>query len=153
MNCQSCGMPMDKPEDHGGGDVNNLYCRYCTDETGKLMPREQVRAKMVQFYVQKQGKEQAEAEKLTDQLMANMPAWKGGESAPVEPTAPTNEPPAESTIEPTIEPTAPEKPVTESPPPLSTPEPPPTEPETPPAESETPPAGPVEETPGGTPTE
>jgi hypothetical protein len=143
-------MPMDKPEDHGGGDVNNLYCRYCTDETGKLMPREQVRAKMIQFYVQKQGKEQAEAEKLTDQLMANMPAWKGGGgSAPAEP-AETNEPPAEptveTTVEPTTEPTAPAKPVTESPPPASTPEPPPTEPETPPAE-------PVEETPGGTPTE
>ncbi|NIT04623.1 hypothetical protein GTO10_07070, partial [Candidatus Saccharibacteria bacterium] len=54
MNCQSCGMPMDKPEDHGGGDANNPHCKYCTDPTGNLLPREQVRNKMIQFYVQKQ---------------------------------------------------------------------------------------------------
>lgn len=92
MNCQSCGMPMDKPEDHGGGDVNNPFCKYCTDEQGNLMPREQVRAKMVQFYIQKQGKTQEEAEKLTDQLMGTMPAWKGEGEGAVEPTTP--KPPA-----------------------------------------------------------
>lgn len=79
---------MDKPEDHGGGDVNSSFCKYCTDEKGNLLPREQVRAKMIQFYVQKQSKTQEEAEKLTDQLMGSMPAWKGegtGVSTPVKP--------------------------------------------------------------------
>ncbi len=91
MNCQSCGMPMDKPEDHGGADVSNAFCKYCTDEQGKLLPRDQVKAKMIQFHIQKQGKTQEEAEKLTDQLMGTMPAWKGGEEAAV-PTKPTAEP-------------------------------------------------------------
>ncbi|OGV89900.1 hypothetical protein A2Z41_00850 [Microgenomates group bacterium RBG_19FT_COMBO_39_10] len=68
---------MDKPEDHGGGDANSPFCKYCTDAQGNLLPKDQVRTKMVQFYVQKQGKTQEEAEKLTDQLMSNMPAWKG----------------------------------------------------------------------------
>ena len=139
MSCQSCGMPMDKPEDHGGGDVNSLYCRYCTDEQGKLMPREQVRAKMIQFYLQKQGKDQTEAEKLTDQLMGTMPAWKReGEAAPAEPVA---------SAEPTVEPAPPAEPVTESSPPESTTEP------TPPAEPEAPASEPVEETPTETPSE
>lgn len=74
---------MDKPEDHGGGDVNNPFCQYCTDAQGNLLPKDQVRAKMIQFYIQKQNKTQAEAEKLTDQLMEMMPAWKGkAEEAP-----------------------------------------------------------------------
>lgn len=95
MNCQSCGMPMDKPEDHGGGDVNNSFCQYCTDEQGNLLPKEQVRAKMVQFYVQKQSKTQEEAEKLTDQLMSSMPAWKGeGTGQPVAQPAEATKPSA-----------------------------------------------------------
>lgn len=109
---------MDKPEDHGGGDVNNPFCKYCTDEKGNLLPREQVRAKMIQFYIQKQSKTQEEAEKLTDQLMAEMPAWKGEgggvvpeeKPVPAEPI-PTPEPltpQPKPTTEPTIEPSAPE---------------------------------------------
>lgn len=125
MNCQSCGMPMDKPEDHGGGDVNNPFCKYCTDEQGNLMPREQVRAKMIQFYIQKQGKTQEEAEKATDQLMAAMPAWKG-EGVVEEPKPEeTTEPPPGSTpgpaetpepiSEPTTPPVQPTEPTTETP--------------------------------------
>lgn len=120
---------MDKPEDHGGGGVNNSFCKYCTDEQGNLLPREQVKAKMIQFYVQKQSKTQEEAEKLTDQLMGSMPAWKGegtGVSTPVKPVegpepsisekpametpasvSPAETPLAEPTIsEPTVEETA-----------------------------------------------
>lgn len=104
LNCQSCGMPMDKPENHGGGDVNNPFCQYCTDEQGNLLPRDQVRAKMIQFYIQKQGKTQEEAERATDQLMGAMPAWKGEgveAVAPSEPTVPlAEEPRPEETVEP-----------------------------------------------------
>ena len=121
MNCQSCGMPLDKPEDHGGGDVNNPFCKYCTDERGKLLPKDQVRAKMVQFYIEKQKKTQEEAEKLTDQLMEAMPAWKDegvGAAAPAEPATP---PPVEepsggppSTDEPAT-PVTPAEPITPEP--------------------------------------
>lgn len=109
---------MDKPEDHGGGDVNNPFCKYCTDEKGNLMPRDQVRAKMIQFHIQKQGKTQEEAEKLTDQLMGTMPAWKGeGAGAAAEPTAPkpAAEPttPEPATPEPTVGAAVPEPTVSE----------------------------------------
>lgn len=116
---------MDKPEDHGSSDANNPFCKYCTDEQGNLMPREQVRTKMIQFFIQKQGKTQEEAEKATDQLMGAMPAWKGEEAA-AEPTTPAPEPtkpepPAsgsptpEPITEPTAPPTQPTEPTTETP--------------------------------------
>lgn len=75
--CQSCGMPMEKPEDHGAGDVNNPYCKYCTDAQGNLLPKEQVRQKMINFYNRTMGQtiEQAAAE--VDKIMARMPAWQG----------------------------------------------------------------------------
>ncbi len=74
--CESCGMPMKTAEEHGGGDINNLYCRYCTDAEGKLKSREEVREGMIQFYVKSQGKPREEAEKFVDEQMRKMPAWK-----------------------------------------------------------------------------
>ncbi len=74
--CQSCGMPMEKPEDFGGGKADNLYCRYCSDYQGSLLPRDQVKQNMIQFYTQKMGKSLAEATVIADQTMANMPAWR-----------------------------------------------------------------------------
>lgn len=134
---------MDKPEDHGGGDPNNTFCKYCTDETGKLLPRDQVRAKMVQFYIQKQGKTQEEAEKLTDQLMAKMPAWKGEGVSATPPTPPTPPPTVEPKKEPPLSPPSPE-PTAGTPKPAT---PPPTQP----AESTAKPATePTTEQPKGT---
>ena len=151
MNCQSCGMPLNKPEDYGGGNVSSLYCKFCTDEQGNLLPREQVKAKMAQFYVQKQGKTQEEAEKLTDQLMGTMPAWQGGDAgsgAPSEPTTPPAAPGGPVEPEPTPPPeTTPEEPPAPSPAPEPTPAPEPAgetpgEAPPPPAEEKTePPTG------------
>lgn len=83
--CQSCGMPMDKPEDHGGGKPGNPCCKYCTDSQGNLLPRETVRSKMIQFQMQKLGKTQEQAGKDVDQQMALMPAWKAAVSEPAGP--------------------------------------------------------------------
>ncbi len=102
MNCQSCGMPMDKPEDHGGGRPDNLYCKYCTDAQGNLLPRETVKQNMIQFYTQKMGKTPDEAAIEVDKIMATMPAWQTG-------TMPVGEPP----VPPTVEPTIPTEPTTE----------------------------------------
>lgn len=86
---------MDKPEDHGGGQPTNPYCKYCTDEEGNLLPKGVVREKMIQFQM-KLGKSQDQAERETDELMARMPAWKdekqppGGEAS-VSPPQPVGE--------------------------------------------------------------
>ena len=76
MNCESCGMPMSKLEDHGGGKENNKYCRYCTDAEGNLKSREEVREGMIQLHIKSFGKTREEAEKEVDEHMKQMPAWK-----------------------------------------------------------------------------
>jgi len=74
--CESCGMPMKKAEEHGGGDVENLYCVYCTDKTGKLKSRQKVREGMIRFYMSQMGKTKKDAEKFVDEQMKKFPAWK-----------------------------------------------------------------------------
>ncbi|OGI15692.1 hypothetical protein A3K63_04650 [Candidatus Micrarchaeota archaeon RBG_16_49_10] len=76
MKCESCGMPMGKPEDYGAGKVGNKYCRYCTDPKGNLKSREEVRRGWAQFVMKTTGKSQEEAEKSIDAEMKRMPAWK-----------------------------------------------------------------------------
>ncbi len=73
--CESCGMPMKEASEHGGGEINNPYCKYCTTVDGKLKSREEVREVMIGLYVSK-GKTREEAEKVVDEHMARMPAWK-----------------------------------------------------------------------------
>jgi hypothetical protein len=74
--CESCGMPMRDTSQHGGKDVNNPYCIYCTDETGKLKSREQVREGMIGFFMKSENKTREDAEKHVDEHMKKMPAWK-----------------------------------------------------------------------------
>jgi hypothetical protein len=114
MNCQSCGMPMDQPVDHGGGRLDNPYCKYCTDAQGNLLPRGTVRQNMIQFYIQKMGKTPDEAVIEVDKIMATMPAWGGMPTAPLEPSPPAGEPPVPPTPEPTT-PTESVEPTTETP--------------------------------------
>jgi len=76
--CESCGMPIgDKKELHGAGDLNNPYCKYCTDEKGRLLPKEVIRENMIS-HVMKIGmfKTRREAEFFVDNKMAAQPAWQ-----------------------------------------------------------------------------
>ncbi|UCH36218.1 MAG: hypothetical protein JSV65_07655 [Armatimonadota bacterium] len=76
--CQSCGMPMETSQMHGGGVKDNPYCVYCTDAHGRLKPREDVREGMIQFYMDTLGKSREEAEHVVDAAMSEMPAWEEG---------------------------------------------------------------------------
>jgi hypothetical protein len=73
--CESCGMLMPKAKDHGGGEVGNPYCVHCTDETGKLKSRAEIREGMINLYMSRMGKPREEAEKFADQQMKKLPAW------------------------------------------------------------------------------
>lgn len=75
-NCESCGMPMRNPEDFGGNDVNNKYCKYCTNDKGELKSYEDVFNGMVNFVVQTQGIDRTQAELAAKEGLAKMPAWK-----------------------------------------------------------------------------
>ena len=74
--CQSCGMPMKKPEEFGGGDTNSKYCKYCCNEDGSLKSREEVRKNMIKWVMDNKGAPKKEAQKAVDELMNKMPAWK-----------------------------------------------------------------------------
>ena len=76
MACGSCGMPMERPEDHALGDVTHPYCRYCTDEQGRLLPYERVLGMNAESYVKSQGVTPEAAQRLAAALLADMPAWK-----------------------------------------------------------------------------
>jgi hypothetical protein len=74
--CESCGMPMQNEKDHGGGDIENPFCVYCTDETGKLRSRQEVREGMIHLFMAQMGRSREEAEKFVDGQMKKLPAWK-----------------------------------------------------------------------------
>jgi len=73
--CESCGMPMVTREDYGGRDPKNRYCVHCTDKSGKLKPKEEVRRRIVDFYIH-EGYPKKKAEKMADEHLARMPAWR-----------------------------------------------------------------------------
>jgi uncharacterized glyoxalase superfamily protein PhnB len=75
--CLSCGMPMTKPEDFGGGNSENMYCVHCTHPDGSLKSREEVFKGMVEFMMASQNMARKAAEAAAGDYMAKMPAWGG----------------------------------------------------------------------------
>jgi Putative zinc ribbon domain len=74
--CSSCGLPMEKPEDFSMGNPKNIYCRYCTDAHGNLLPYEAVLETNIQYYIDSQGITPDAANRMARALLASMPAWK-----------------------------------------------------------------------------
>ena len=76
-NCMSCGMPMTKPEDFGGGNPANIYCLHCSKPDGSLKSREEVLEGMVGFMMMSRNMDRETAESAAREYMAKMPAWSG----------------------------------------------------------------------------
>jgi uncharacterized glyoxalase superfamily protein PhnB len=75
--CMSCGMPMTKVEDFGGGNPENLYCVYCSSPDGSLKSRKEVFEGMTNFMMTSQKMERETAESAARECMSRMPAWSG----------------------------------------------------------------------------
>jgi uncharacterized glyoxalase superfamily protein PhnB len=75
--CMSCGMPMTKLEDFGGGNPENLYCVYCSKPDGSLKSYKEVFEGMVNFMMMSQKMDRKTAESAAKERMARMPAWSG----------------------------------------------------------------------------
>jgi uncharacterized glyoxalase superfamily protein PhnB len=73
--CMSCGMPMTKPEDFGGGNPENLYCVYCSNPDGSLKSYKEVFEGMVNFMMMSQKMDRKTAESAAKERMVKMPAW------------------------------------------------------------------------------
>ena len=76
-NCLSCGMPLTKPEDFGGGDPTNIYCMHCSNPDGSLKSYEDVFEGMVNFMMMSQKMDRETAENAAKEYMSKMPAWGG----------------------------------------------------------------------------
>lgn len=74
--CESCGMPMERISDFGGGNTENKYCTYCTDEKGELKDFHTKFNEMIGFVVSRMNIDRSAAEKIVEENMAKMPAWK-----------------------------------------------------------------------------
>ncbi|VVB98495.1 Putative zinc ribbon domain protein [uncultured archaeon] len=75
--CESCGMPMEGASTHGGGNAESKYCAYCTNAEGKLKSKAEVRQGMIKYMMKSEKKSEEEAQRLVDEHMSRMPAWKG----------------------------------------------------------------------------
>ncbi|MFH1925227.1 MAG: zinc ribbon domain-containing protein, partial [Chloroflexota bacterium] len=75
--CLSCGMPMSKAEDFGGGNPANVYCVHCAHSDGSLKKYEEAYEGMIGFMMSTQNMDRATAEKAAKEYMATMPAWQG----------------------------------------------------------------------------
>ena len=73
--CMSCGMPMAKPEDFGGGKPENLYCVHCSKPDGSLKGYQEVFEGTVNFMMVSQKMDRKTAESAAKKQMAKMPAW------------------------------------------------------------------------------
>jgi uncharacterized glyoxalase superfamily protein PhnB len=75
--CLSCGMPLTKLEDFGGGNPENLYCVYCSKPDGSLKSYKEVFEGMVNFMMMSQKMDREIAGSVAKERMAKMPAWSG----------------------------------------------------------------------------
>jgi uncharacterized glyoxalase superfamily protein PhnB len=74
-NCLSCGMPMTKPEDFGGGNPENKYCVHCSHPDGSLKSYEEALEGMTGFMMSSRNLDKETAERAARDYMSKMPAW------------------------------------------------------------------------------
>lgn len=74
--CISCGMPMQKDEDHAPGNPQSTWCVHCSTPQGQLQNLEERFERMVQWQMKKGAKSRDQAERETKIYMQTMPAWK-----------------------------------------------------------------------------
>jgi uncharacterized glyoxalase superfamily protein PhnB len=73
--CMSCGMPMTRSEEFGGGNPENLYCVYCSNPDGSLKSCKEVFEGMVNFMMKSQEMDRETAESAARDRVSRMPAW------------------------------------------------------------------------------
>jgi hypothetical protein len=71
--CYSCGAPLDMPDFKGPAEN---YCKYCTDDSGNLKPRDEIKQGIAQWFKGWQpGVDDAVALDRAEYYMQSMPAW------------------------------------------------------------------------------
>ena len=73
--CESCGMPMEKPEDFGGKNPDNRYCVYCTDSKGNLKSYKEKVKDMTGFIMRTTDLSEEQAMIMAKENLKKFPAW------------------------------------------------------------------------------
>jgi hypothetical protein len=79
--CQSCGMPMAKPEDFGtnaDGSLSREYCRFCFQNgefTAKMEMTEYIEMQ-IKIAVEKMGMQEEKARAMAEKTIPNLKRWK-----------------------------------------------------------------------------
>ena len=76
VRCESCGMPLEKVEDHALGDPAIPWCRFCTTAEGRLQPRDERLERFTQWTMEHEGLDRAAARAQAIAYMRAMPAWR-----------------------------------------------------------------------------
>lgn len=74
--CNSCGMPLENRDDFALGDTTSVFCKYCVDAKGVLLPYETILQNNAHYYKESQGLTEQAAAKMAKDLLQVMPAWK-----------------------------------------------------------------------------
>lgn len=78
--CYSCGMPFQTPEDRSLGLGGSEYCKYCTDEKGRLKSYEEILQLLADYLVHSQALNPSAAINMAKEMMSEMPAWRNHKS-------------------------------------------------------------------------
>jgi hypothetical protein len=74
--CISCGMPLNKPEDHAKGDEGKDYCLHCARSDGTLKSYDEALERMTRYTMDTESLAEAAAKESAKKSMAKMPAGK-----------------------------------------------------------------------------
>jgi uncharacterized glyoxalase superfamily protein PhnB len=74
-NCMSCGMPMTKLEDFGGGNPASIYCVNCCNPDGSLKSYDEILAGTIGYMMKTQNVDRETAQIAAKDYLAKMPAW------------------------------------------------------------------------------
>ena len=74
--CASCGMPLEKSEDHAQGNQESIYCCYCTNPDGTLKSYEHILEGTASYFVYSQGLDSQAAYTMAKTILSQLPAWR-----------------------------------------------------------------------------
>lgn len=76
VQCQSCGMPMSRPEDFADKNINSEYCLYCMRNGKFVGTREDIEKKMVSIFQQTMEIPKEEAKQKVIETLSTLKRWR-----------------------------------------------------------------------------
>jgi hypothetical protein len=67
---------MENAEEFALGDTTSEFCKYCTDQSGHLLPFEKILKSNTDYFKESQGLTEQAALKMATDLLRSQPAWK-----------------------------------------------------------------------------